>query len=106
MKEWRKKHPESAAKLRHARRCAQGSHTYEELHNLLAVSTSCSGCSEDFSDTLRPTFDHKISIKNGGSNNIGNIQVLCGPCNFSKGAMNDDEWRAKKCSASAGGASR
>jgi 5-methylcytosine-specific restriction endonuclease McrA len=31
-------------------------------------------------------FDHKVPWSRGGTNTVNNIQLLCGPCNRSKGA--------------------
>lgn len=37
--------------------------------------------------------DHKVPIIRGGSNWPSNLQLLCQPCNNSKGARTMDEWR-------------
>ncbi len=39
--------------------------------------------------------DHVVPLALGGSNDISNIQVLCGPCNRSKGARDPISWSAR-----------
>ena len=36
--------------------------------------------------------DHVIPVSRGGSNNPDNLQLMCTPCNSSKGALTMDEW--------------
>jgi len=38
--------------------------------------------------------DHVIPISRGGSDNPENLQLLCPPCNLSKGSKTMHEWRA------------
>jgi hypothetical protein len=40
--------------------------------------------------------DHIHSLRRGGPNDIGNAQLLCPPCNRSKGAKTMEEWAAWK----------
>ena len=51
-------------------------------------------CGSDFKD-VSPTIDHKISIKNGGTNYDSNIQLCCRRCNCRKGAKNHDVFLAQ-----------
>lgn len=67
------------SRMRKARvRGADGNFTLAEWENLLAQynwTCPCCGKEEDL------TVDHIIPISKGGSNNIENIQPLCGRCN-------------------------
>lgn len=40
--------------------------------------------------------DHIIPIARGGRHSIGNLRMLCAPCNFSKGKKFIVEWRRAK----------
>lgn len=89
-KRWAKKYPE---KFRHylravsyRRRHASGSHTLGEWENLKAqYDWICPACRKR-EPKVRLTVDHIIPLSKGGSNNIENIQPLCGSCNSRKNA--------------------
>lgn len=52
----------------------------------------CVACgSED-----EPTLDHRTPVAKGGTNDPENLQVLCRPCNTSKGTKTMDEWLAMR----------
>lgn len=60
-----------------------GVHTTAEWLGLVAANDNeCGNCHEQ-----KPlTRDHIVPLSRGGTNDISNIQPLCGPCNSSKGA--------------------
>jgi len=66
----------------HQTKAAGGEYTQEEWQSVCATAKGCClRCGE-----VKPlTVDHVIPIRKGGSNDIGNIQPLCGTCNRSKG---------------------
>lgn len=62
-----------------------GSHTQEQWEHLKAAyNFKCNICGKQEPE-IKLTKDHIISVKNGGSNDIGNIQPLCRSCNSRKG---------------------
>ena len=64
---------------------AVGYHTKENILFLLsAQKNKCAVCKTDIRDGYH--VDHIIPIKRGGSNLPNNLQLLCAPCNLSKGA--------------------
>lgn len=77
---------------------AQGSHTAEDILRLKEAQKHCLGCGDKFSEDKPSTVDHKIPLIRGGSNSVENLQLLCGPCNSSKGSKTNDEWLSNKSS--------
>jgi CRISPR/Cas system Type II protein with McrA/HNH and RuvC-like nuclease domain len=39
--------------------------------------------------------DHKYPLSRGGGNEVGNLQLLCTPCNMRKGIQSDEEFRRR-----------
>lgn len=63
-----------------------GSFTLGEWQTLKAqYNYTCPHCDRIEPD-IKLTIDHIIPVSKGGSNNIENIQPLCGSCNSKKGA--------------------
>lgn len=77
-------------------RMALGSHTIDDIQRLYELQAGhCAACSADFS--LVPyEVDHIVAIASGGTNDAGNLQLLCGFCNRSKGTRDFQSWLAKK----------
>jgi 5-methylcytosine-specific restriction endonuclease McrA len=72
-----------------------GTHTAEEIKDLFARQRGkCAACSTRLSSNYH--VDHIMPLARGGSNSIENIQLLCPPCNLSKGAKDPYEWAQKK----------
>lgn len=40
--------------------------------------------------------DHKVPVSRGGDSKESNLQILCTPCNVSKGTKTMEEWEAMK----------
>jgi 5-methylcytosine-specific restriction endonuclease McrA len=93
--EWRKENPEKVRAATHKRRArkknASGSHTGEQLIDLLKrQGHKCAGCFTSIK--TKRHLDHVIPLARGGSNDISNLQWLCQPCNNSKHAKDPLVW--------------
>ena len=102
-KEYRRTHPEAVKKWRRTdwqnnkerinfrsrlredrERNAIGKHTFEEWITLKSkYHNKCVNCKKQ-EPAIKLTRDHIIPLTMNGSNNIDNIQPLCGSCNSSK----------------------
>ncbi len=99
-KRWKKKNPERAkelarvgANMRRARKAANGgSFTADDIAALLEKQKGrCAGCAIEAACL---EIDHIMPIFLGGSSDPTNLQLLCFPCNRSKGRKHPDLWRA------------
>jgi 5-methylcytosine-specific restriction endonuclease McrA len=95
-KRWQRANPEAVRAALHARRArkrgAKGSYTKFDLHAILEKQGLSCYCGVSFL-VVDPTVDHIVPLFRGGSNWPDNIQLLCRPCNESKGAKTMDEWK-------------
>ena len=70
---------------------AEGSHTQADVVSLLASqSGKCVYCRVSFGPKYH--VDHVVPLSAGGSNDKTNLQILCAPCNLSKGAKHPIEF--------------
>lgn len=85
---WRSQNPDKVAAINRRRRArrmnASGTHTASEWKELCAThGYRCLACGKQEPD-IKLTADHILPLAMGGTNDISNIQPLCGPCNSSK----------------------
>jgi len=88
---WRKKNREICRAKEHRRRarklCAEGSFTALQFKNLCTFYGNICLCCKRTENDLAPLKlvpDHIVALACGGSNDISNIQPLCGTCNARK----------------------
>lgn len=94
---WREANWESVrahiAAMKASRRAAEGKFTAEDVRRLLAEQGSqCAICGVGVAASYH--VDHIVPLARGGTNWPDNIQVLCPPCNLSKGAKTMAEFLA------------
>lgn len=85
----------AAAQLRRARRVgAGGSFTAADVDALLKKQRGrCAWCSSSLAGGFHR--DHRVALSAGGTNDIGNIDLLCAPCNLRKGSKDPIVWAAQ-----------
>jgi 5-methylcytosine-specific restriction endonuclease McrA len=98
-KEWKKKHKEAVKLYMRAikvmRRNAEGRFDESDIVRMLAEQNNlCIGCSIDISTSYH--VDHIKAVTKGGTHWPSNLQLMCGPCNRSKGTKTMEEWIAWK----------
>jgi len=94
---WSKANPEKRLSNKHSRRAreagADGFFTPADItHIFQKQDGKCVYCQCELHKKFHR--DHIIAISEGGSNWPSNIQLLCGPCNISKGTKSHDEFVA------------
>jgi hypothetical protein len=59
---------------------------------IIKQATHCLYCGAAFGPTCKPTLDHLIPIKKGGSHSAANVVVCCLTCNSRKGSLDYLDW--------------
>lgn len=98
-KAWKQLHPAEhnvhKRNYRARRRGNGGAHTVDQILDLLEKQRNrCAACRKNIKSSYHA--DHIVPLARGGSNDIGNIQLLCVACNLSKGHSDPIEWAQKK----------
>ena len=94
--EYRKKNPDiykaANANRRARRRDAGGTYTAKDIRALYQTQDArCVYCDASLAEKYHA--DHIMPLSRGGSNYIENIQLLCPPCNLSKGARDPEYFK-------------
>lgn len=92
--ELRASNPEETTRrkrLQHLKRRAAGVISMADVERLMA-SPVCAACGS----TDKPEIDHILPIALGGTSDPGNLQILCAPCNRSKGAKHPSDWNGRR----------
>lgn len=100
-KKWRLDNPEkireSNRNTRAKRRGAEGSHTAQDIRNILARQKyKCAECGTSVRKKSNRHVDHIMPIALGGTNWPNNLQILCPKCNQQKHAKHPLDWAKEK----------
>lgn len=82
------------------KRGADGRHSSQDVFDIfVAQNGRCNACKTLLLPDGRNKYhvDHVLPLSKGGSNWPDNLQLLCPPCNMSKGAKSFCEWLTEKC---------
>jgi 5-methylcytosine-specific restriction endonuclease McrA len=99
IREWRKANPSKVQVWVRNRRAKLnglvGTHTIEDILALMASQRGkCVYCRIDISKSYQ--VDHIVPVARGGSNDKGNLQLLCKACNLDKRAKDPLEYQRKR----------
>lgn len=105
MRVWRSENKEANSSYQRVakakRRAAEGKFTRQDIERLMAEQAGkCAACHIDISADYH--VDHIHPLARGGTNWPNNLQLLCGPCNCSKGHKTMAQWAAWKVEVTAG----
>ncbi len=92
---WANANPEyirmAKAKRRSLEMNAEGSHSVEDIKNLVFLQKNkCACCKKSIKNGYH--LDHKKALSRGGGNDKLNLQLLCPPCNLSKNSKDEIEF--------------
>lgn len=89
---WRSENRAVIAEIGRSRKSAKGTHTAADIRRLQEMQRGkCAHCAVSL-EAAGYHVDHVIPLKLGGTNGADNIQLLCPPCNLSKGAKHPIEF--------------
>jgi CRISPR/Cas system Type II protein with McrA/HNH and RuvC-like nuclease domain len=91
------RHREHSRNAKAKRKKAEGSHTAADIAALFAEQNGLCLCGVVLETNGKDRYhvDHIIPLSRGGTNYPDNLQLLCRPCNRSKGTKTMQEWRPK-----------
>lgn len=96
---WREENPDAVRLQTRKRRARKkgngGEHSTADVLDLLTKQRSkCAECGKSIKDGYE--VDHIMPLSKGGTDNRSNLQLLCKPCNQSKGAKHPIDWAKQK----------
>ena len=95
---WEKRNRDYRRTVDHQRRNAEGKFTRDDMQKMFSEQCGrCKSCDADISSGYE--IDHIMPISKGGTNWPSNLQLLCKPCNRSKGSKHPADWVPEKAKA-------